>query len=367
MDNPVQFDVLIVYNSSSAKSAGSHAKSNRTPFPQDSKNASCNLAYSYFLQSCAKQNLTAAFSTSNDIIGPGLCSSYWYYQNNKWHKSSKLAYSTTIFDKFSPKSKENKILHNLLFSSPQIKPFNDPKLRKLFSDKQKTYNSLSNHAIPTISLLGNSLANISQSCDLLSSTMNKHASGNDFSQDIIMKDRFGAGGYHVYKFAPGESAQMHAIAGLNPDISFVLQPFATSLKPTDVRLVYLGGKIVDSYMRVAKLNDFRCNEHQGGTLSYLDVQNIPHKIIDKANAIIAKLNNHHSLYSLDFMVSDSGNPYLLEGNIGPGLDWNTSVKKEGINAKKFIRNIVKNLSKRKLEITPPPPQTALDLAYPQSF
>ena len=203
-------------------------------------------------------------------------------------------------------------------------------------------------------------------CNLLSSTMSSHVGNGDFSPDIIMKDRYGAGGNHVYKFAPGESAQMHEITTLYPNIAFVLQPFANSSRPTDIRLVYLGGEIVDSYIRVAKQDDFRCNQHQGGTLSYLDVKNIPELIIVKANAIIAQLNNYHSLYSLDFMVSDNGNPYLLEGNIGPGLDWNLSVKKEEVNAKKFIRNIVENLSKRKLEFTQQPPQTASNRAYLQS-
>jgi glutathione synthase/RimK-type ligase-like ATP-grasp enzyme len=105
----------------------------------------------------------------------------------------------------------------------------------------------------------------------------------------------------------------------------------------------MGGKIIESYIRVAAQNDFRCNEHQGGSLSYLDIDNIPQILIDQANSIIAKLDNYHSLYSLDFIISNSGQPYLLEGNIGPGLDWNLSVKKEELNAKRFIRTIVKQL------------------------
>ncbi|MBP9670031.1 hypothetical protein KBD75_01370 [Candidatus Woesebacteria bacterium] len=358
MSKPTHFDVLIVYNGTTATSASDRKKSNVTPFPIHSKCSSRNNAYAYFLESCVKQGLKAAFSTSNDIIGPGLCLSYWTYKNTEWHRSNKVAYSTTIFDKFSPRSKAGKLKHQLLFSSNDIRPFNNPTLRKLFSDKQNTYNSLKGHAIPTIPLIGKSLANMTNACSKLSATMSTHYGNDDFSSDIIMKDRYGAGGYHVYKFSPGESIQMHKITTLYPDISFILQPFANSSEPTDIRLVYLGGKIVDSYIRVAKQNDFRCNEHQGGTLTYLDIKNIPKILILKANAIIAKLNNHHSLYSLDFMISDSGNPYLLEGNIGPGIDWNLSVKNEEVKAKKFIRNIVKNLSKRKLGVTPQLLQTA---------
>ncbi len=350
------FDVLIVYNGASATSASITVKTNSVPFPLHSKNASCNLAYAYFLESCAQRGLKAAFTTSTDIIGAGTCKSYWSYQNKQWRKSHGACYSATIFDKFSPKSIENKILYGLLFSSPSIKPFNDPKLRKVFSDKQKTYNSFLNHAIPTISLLGDTLAQMNQACDQLSSTMVAHVGSKDFSTDIIMKDRYGAGGNHVYKFGAGQSKEMHAITALNPTISFVLQPFASSDLPTDIRLIYLGGKIIESYIRVAKANDFRCNEHQGGTLTYLKIEDIPRNILAKAQNINAQLNNHHSLYSLDFMVSNAGNPYLLEGNIGPGLDWNLSVKKEERNAKKFIRRIVKEIGYRTSQSTPPRPQ-----------
>jgi glutathione synthase/RimK-type ligase-like ATP-grasp enzyme len=346
MIKPRKFDVLIVYNGTATRSASLRDKANTTPFPLTSKSSSCNIAYAYFLESCAKQKIKAAFSTSNDVIGSGLCSSYWSYEDGAWHKSRKMAYSTTIFDKFSPRSKVGKVKHKLLFSSKKIKPFNDPTLRKLFSDKQKTYNSLSDHAIPTVTLKGNTLDSINSACDMLTSKMRQNTRREDFSGDIIMKDRFGAGGYHVYKFQKNESPEMLIVKDSNPDISFVIQPFANTDCPTDIRLIYMGGKIIESYIRVAAQNDFRCNEHQGGSLTYLDINNIPSNVTDQANAIIAKLGNYHSLYSLDFIVSNSGKAYLLEGNIGPGLDWNLSVKKEEVNAKKFIRTIVKQLASK---------------------
>jgi len=56
-------------------------------------------------------------------------------------------------------------------------------------------------------------------------------------------------------------------------------------------------------------------------------------------------NNKSSLFALDFIISNNGNIYLLEGNTGPGLDWNLSSKENKEEAQKFIRIVVKELAK----------------------
>ncbi len=350
-----KFDVLIVYNGCSATSAEHGNRANFTPFTLGSRHESCNNAYSYFLENCRTHRLRAAFTTSSDIVGPGTCQSYWTFKDDKWHKHRSLCFSPLIFDKFSPKTTMGKKSRELLFSSKSIKSFNDPMLYKLFFDKQKTFDVLSDHTIPTLTLVSDTIENIGKTCNLLTTTLEEHPNADDFNCDIVMKDRFGAGGNHVYKFKSDQLTDMFAITSEYPHISFIVQPFAKFDKgyihkdvptSTDIRLIYLGDKIIESYLRTAKQDDFRCNEHQGGSLTYLPISKIPQKIIRKAKDIIAQLPSHHSLYSLDFIVSNSGNPYLLEGNTGPGLDWNLSVKKEEINAKKFIRRIVEELSFR---------------------
>jgi glutathione synthase/RimK-type ligase-like ATP-grasp enzyme len=159
-----------------------------------------------------------------------------------------------------------------------------------------------------------------------------------------MKDRFGAGGRHVYKFKSDQSTDMLAIANKNPHISFIIQPFITSVSaPTDIRLVYLMGRIVQSYIRVAKSGEFRCNEHQGGLLTYLTLAEIPPLLVAKSSLIAKILDKKCSLYALDFIISNHGNTYLLEGNTGPGLDWNVSLKKNETEAKKLIQLVVSEL------------------------
>ena len=352
------FDVLIVYNEKLATSASDKLSKSDIPFPLGSRNEFYNTVYSYFLKICHKSDLTAAFTTSADIIGPGFCSSFWTFKDEKWTKNNSPCYSALIFDKFSPTNNQIKLRRQLLFSSSEIKSFNNPDLFNLFFDKQKTYEKLSDHSIPTISIDNNTLNSIDSACKTLNKLMSHHSGSKDFNSDLIMKDRFGAGGRHVYKFKIDQPKDMLAIICKDPTISYIIQPFTKFDKgfsyhncfvSADIRLIYLQGKLIQSYIRVAKPGEFRCNEHQGGLLTYLPFDQIPHSVLVKSKAISNILNQKQSLYSLDFIISNSGQVYLLEGNTSPGLDWNTSIKKNEIKSKKLIRLIVNNLTTR---ITP---------------
>lgn len=350
------FDVLIVYSEKLAKSAADLDTENISPFPKFSKNESYNVVYGYFMETCNRFGLKVAFTTSKDIIGAGTCGSYWEFKNNRWSKVNSKCHSKLIFDKFSPIRKGIKTRRELLFSDLKIKPFNDPDLYNLFFDKQKTYEKLFKYAIPTIALgENNDLASVENACKTLAKLLGKHPEAKDFGTDIVMKDRFGAGGRHVYKFKKGQSKEMLAAMERNTRVSYIIQPFAifdkgfsyqNSLASTDIRLIYFNGEIVQSYIRVAKSGEFRCNEHQGGLLTYLNVDELPKSLRNKSKQIARTLNKDSSLFTLDFIMSNNGNPYFLEGNTGPGLDWNMSLKKNEVEAKKLIDMVVKELGTR---------------------
>ncbi|MFA6603179.1 MAG: hypothetical protein WCT01_05280 [Candidatus Shapirobacteria bacterium] len=346
-----KFDVLIVYSHSLARSASARQRA-LTPFPSGSVNFGHNLVYGYFLEVCRRLNLKAAFTTSADIVGPGSCASYWVYKNNTWSKIDSPCYSTLIFDKFSPKSKRV-TSRQLLFSQPHIKPFCSPFLFDLFFDKQKTYNLLPSFSIPSVSVLGNTQKDLQAACLLLSQMTISHPKSSDFTTQVVLKDRFGAGGRHVYKVDGYDYPKMLSIVRGNSQISFIIQPFVrfeqgftynSISSSVDIRFIFLGTKIVQSYIRVASPDEFRCNEHQGGELVYLSPKKLPLTLVDLAQSIAHKLNQSQSLFALDFMVSNNGNAYLIEGNTGPGLDWNQSSPRNEIEAKKLIRLIVRQLS-----------------------
>ncbi len=352
MKNLTTFDVLIVYTESLATSASSCGLEDTLPFSKGSSDESYSIVYGYFLEICEKFDLTAAFTTSADVIGAGTCSSYWIFRNKKWLKYNSPCFSKLIFDKFSPTRKRIKARRDLLFSSKEIKPFNDPELFDLFFDKQKTYDRLSQFAIPTVSLEEKTMEGVVASCDNLKQMMEEHQYSKDFGDQIVLKDRFGAGGKHVYKFRIDQSEKILAAIQRNRKLNFIIQPLVDfdrgfsyngTTSSTDIRLIYLNGKISQSYIRVAKPGNFRCNEHQGGLLTYLSLGELPKKLIKQANVVAEILSAEGSLFAIDFIVSNNGNVYLLEGNTGPGLDWNMSLKINEIEAKKLIWLIIKEL------------------------
>jgi glutathione synthase/RimK-type ligase-like ATP-grasp enzyme len=349
------FDVLIVYSHRKANSAGNLSAEVITPFPEGKSCGAYNLVYGYFLKVCRDHKLKAAFTTSADISDAGECTSYWLFEKGRWIKVRESCYSRIIFDKFSPTSKKIKAGRKLLFSSGAVRPFNEPELYKLFFDKQKTYRKLSSYGIPTVTLKDYRKRNINLACKKLNKIILKHAHADDFSGEIVMKDRFGAGGRRVYKFKGNDTGMISARMKKNKHASYIIQPFVNFDKgyqfqnafvAADIRLIFMGGKAVQAYIRMAKKDEFRCNEHRGGTLKYLPLKSISKKVTAYADEITKHLGNDSSLYTLDFIVSNNGNIYFLEGNTSPGLDWNLVVKENEKEAHRLIRLIVKELASR---------------------
>ena len=81
-------------------------------------------------------------------------------------------------------------------------------------------------------------------------------------------------------------------------------------------------------------------------MTYLSIKELPKALVTKSNLIAKILDKKCSLFSLDFIISNNGNAYLLEGNTGPGLDWNMSILKNEVKSKKLIRLVVKELAIR---------------------
>ncbi len=352
MNKLITFDVLVVYTKSLAKSASDNRLGNTSPFVVGSTSESYSQVYGYFLETCREHGLRAAFTTSADIIGAGLCRSYWIYKNKRWHKYNSPCFSSLIFDKFSPTKKKIRMSRDLLFSSNRIKSFNDPELFGKFFDKQQTYNELSEFAIPTVSLEEKTLEGAKTACQKLAKLVKKCPYSEDYGTDLVLKDRYGAGGRRVYKVGGKKYSEILRKIKHNSKASFVVQPmvkfdlgftYENYSVPTDIRLIYLGGKVVQSYIRRACPGDFRCNEHLGGSLTYLPLSILPSKLIEKADIISQKLNQSGSLYALDFIISNNGNIFLLEGNTGPGLDWNVTEQENEREAKHLIQLIVKEL------------------------
>lgn len=346
------FDVLVVYTESVATSASSKNNGCKTPFSFAIDREHYSIAYAYFLRKCLKSGLKAAFTTSADIIGPGTCKSYWECKNSNWRKVNQIGFAPIIFDKVSPLRLRLRKKRKSFFSKGIAQPFNDPYLLTLFNDKLKTFKKLESLTIPTVSITKETVLKAILKLEKL---VLNHKNRVDFSTSFILKDRFGAGGTDIYKIGKNAEDEITKILKDTPKISFILQPFAKfdkgysygNLKGyVDIRIIYSRGEIIQRYIRTAKEKDFRCNEHQGGKVIYINAIDIPQNVTDAANEIVKTLNRENALFALDFIVSNNGNAYFLEGNINPGIYWGLDSTEDKINTKKLINIIVAELKRR---------------------
>lgn len=353
MKNTDIFDVLVVYTSTIAISASQKKQLYTAPFPADSQYRECNDSYGYFLEQCQKNGLTVAFTTSVDVIGAGKAESYWEYKNKKWNAVNRNCYAEQIFEKFQPVNKLQVHKRELLFSSPSIKPFTEPYVFNLFSDKQLTYDTFSKHAIPTVTIADNSFESIDLALDELNTIIESHPHKHDFLQKWIMKDRVGSAGNNVYKIDTNAHEEIAHIMNKTKDVTFIIQPFIAFNNGyrykdtegfTEIRLLYHGNKMVQTYMRVSQPDGFICNETDG-TIE-LTRADIPQTVLKTAQKINRILNKRHEIYALDFIVSNNGNVYLLEANNSPGIDWYSQRPGNVAMNKKMINIITKELARR---------------------
>lgn len=350
-----KLDVLVVYNASVAQSAAISDDLSLHPFLLASPKANYNLSYSYFLARCDQLGLSAGFTTSSDITGPGTCQTYWTTQENSWVKVNQPAHAHHIFDKISPNSPIRSTERSLLLSDSTIIPFNDRVLFTTFHDKLLTYQQLPEYALPTITLTNSRLSTIRSSLASLRQLCANHRYPSDFGTSIILKDRFGAGGNYVFKITRSFVPRIRQLMHRSPHIHYILQPYlafdlgyAYRGTPTtaDIRLIFHHNHLFQAYLRLAKPNDFRCNQHQGGKLIYVTKKELPLRIIQVAQKIRQKINKPHALYALDFVISNSGRTYFLEGNIGPGITWDTHDLVDTKKAQQLIRSIVQSIATR---------------------
>lgn len=355
MPDFADLDVLVVYSSDLALSASVKDSYSRSPFLPSSKQANYNSSYEYFLQTCESQHLRAGLTASVDVTGPGTCSDYWTSQAGEWVKMHARARSRQIFDKISLTSPLRIAERQLMLSDTRVKAFNDGILFDTFCDKLLTYRRLPAYSVPTVNLASSKLVDVERALARLRALLSHHPHPQDFSKQLVLKDRFGLGGNFVYKISSNFAKRISQLMISNKQVRFVLQPFLLFSKgytyhnqqtATDLRLIFHHDQLLQCYVRMAKARDFRCNEHQGGQLEYVTAGDIPDLVHRAAAQLVASIKSPQSLYALDFLMSDSGRVYFIEGNIGPGIDWDASKKVNEEMSKQLIESIVEELRKR---------------------
>lgn len=342
----MSFDIMIVYDAHLAHSAADPTYREAAPFSSNGEYFNCNATYQYFIEYCKEQGLQTAFTTTHDIAASGQFKSIWIY-TTRWERVQELTKAKVIFDKFSNLLTRNHAAYKLLTTILEPLPLlHNQAMRIMFDNKLETYLQFPNYTIPTVQLDSLAPTSIEKAERALAAQCRVHPYRDDFGSDLVLKDQFGLGGNQIYKIT--DEADFAAVP-YNPATHYILQPLIQAsgfvidhyTGSSDLRVIICNDQIIQSYLRVAKTGEFRANAQQGGELIYLTLDKIPADVLTMITEIKQRLPSQTALYTLDFIKSNHGHLYFIEGNNSPGLNWFD--REDETRAKELIHLLVNNL------------------------
>src|SRR3989339_253689 len=348
----ISCDVAVIYPNYLATSVQNLDAKNKKPFNKKDEHI-LNCAYQYFFSICKKKKLSVVFTTLNDINKNNLLNGAWRY-DKKWKKDFNFFQPKVIFSRCSPKNKQEKEIYKNFFYSSRKLALNDPTLTEVFEDKFKTYQIFKKYAIPTASINYLSAADILTAQSKLEKILQQHKNKQDFKYGFLIKDRFGTGGANIIKL---DKRKLNKVKQELEVKKTVLQPFIKCDKgfvfgkytgTIDLRVILIHNKIIQSYIRIARVGEFRANAQQGGNVVHISIKDVPTNVLTAVQKISKEINIKYAYYSLDFICSNRGNWYLVEGNASTGITWYN--KRDEKKTKELIQGVVGELAIMKADV-----------------
>lgn len=142
------------------------------------------------------------------------------------------------------------------------------------------------------------------------------------TEKIVVKPVSESGGNGVYIVDKSE------IASLDFSSEKIVQEFIDSSNGIpglsdsmhDLRLVFVGKKLIYAYMREPKDGCFLANLSQGGTLTIVPIENLPKSLDPVLQQVHKALDSFTDrIFAVDFMFDEDFKPWIVEFNSMPGL------------------------------------------------
>lgn len=347
---PTPFDCMIVYDQSYAQSIQGDEKID-APFSNTQDGVRYNRAYAYMLDAFHQVGLSAAFAWSGAIRSAGQVHGYWTHTAGGWQQHVDDATTSFVFNRFSTADSEGQVQYQKLTNDGRVRMFKSPELIHLLRDKLATHQRFPQYSIPTVAvkqLTPTSLCAARQQLELMMPRRTPH------TELFVLKNRFGIGGAQTHLLDMRDPTWERMLTEeVDHAHHYILQPFiecdagfqfGTHSGRIDLRVVLLRGQPIESYIRIAKKGEFRANASQGGAVAYISLAEIPQEVIHVVRSISTELTADAVLYALDFLRSNTGEIYLIEGNDSPGLIWFNQT--DEVRTKKVIDLIVKDIRNR---------------------
>lgn len=224
----------------------------------------------------------------------------WRWNGDNWEKVKNVSLDG-IYDLFRHDKEKLELKKKM---NEEVGIVNDPELADLCQDKWKTYRRFTEYQPETRKATKRNIKEM----------LEKYGR-------VVLKPRYGSGGHGIRKLESGEE-----IPESVDDEEILVQKFIEPGKeerlgidgPHDLRLLYIDGELLLSYVRTPS-EGFRSNVDQGGSITYVDLEEIPEKVENISSEIRESLEEFSPcIYSIDFVLTEEG-PEIMELNSQPGI------------------------------------------------
>lgn len=249
----------------------------------------------------------------------------WAYRDKKWKRITKPVKPDFIYDKLSGQH-DYSLFEWKTKIAGKIPIFNTPIFRAVFGNKLSQY-LIFKEFMPTSVL-------ISTKKELNAAISSFH------SNKIVVKPLYGFGGFGILIDKKSKilksKIQYPVLAQEFIKSEKGIPGFSKNKEVSDLRLVFINHKLIYALSRIAKKGSLFTNFHQGATAIIVPETTIPVSIKKMVKKIIEKIKIFpQAHYSLDFIFSNQGKPFLIEMNTTPGFDLLYLVGDEKIKKKHF--------------------------------
>ena len=155
----------------------------------------------------------------------------------------------------------------------------------------------------------------------------------EFGFPFVAKEIRNSMGRGVYLIENGDQLKQYLE---NNDVIYIQEYLPID---RDLRVVYIGNRVVSAYWRIGD-NNFKNNVAQGGRIDYSPV---PREVIDVVEQLASKLEINHAGFDVALV---NGHPYFFEFNVMFG---NQALLQAEVPIAKYIYDYI-------LENTPEPPK-----------
>jgi glutathione synthase/RimK-type ligase-like ATP-grasp enzyme len=252
------------------------------PFQKDYQNSD----YRIYSEIAEKKSLELLYG-HYDWYEDGKLRKAFYWTGNEWEMVFDVSLDG-VFDKF-PFNEETESVKKAL--NRDLPVVNDFELEKLCKDKLKSSEEFPEFFPDTTSE------------EFLEDMIEEYGK-------VIVKPRYGHGGEDVNIVESSEDLK------LKDDVEYVIQKFVKASgvpipgvegRQHDLRIVFVNNKPVYTYVRTPKDDDSVSNVAKQGSITYIDLEDVPEKVMNAAREISGRLEGYRPcLFSVDFIVSKPG-------------------------------------------------------------